>query len=105
MAEAIQAISAVQNVMGQQETANINPVQAQNNSPFQLMLDSAINSLENVSATEEKANAYIAQYARGNVSMEEVLMEVNKMTLAVELATSVMNQVITTFKEIQQMPV
>ncbi len=105
MAEAIQAIGAVQNITAQQETANINPVQAQNNTPFQLMLDSAINALESVSATEEKANAYIAQYARGNVSMEEVLMEVNKMTLAVELATSVMNQVVTTFKEIQQMPV
>jgi len=85
--------------------ANVAPVSPENTTPFQTMLDTAIGGLENVSALEEKANAYIAQYAKGNVSMEEALMEVTKMSMAVEMASSVVNQAVTTFKEIQQMPV
>lgn len=104
-AAAIQAIGAINGLEQTSATAGVIPVEPENSTPFQAMLDTAIGALENVSATEEKANAYIAQYAKGNVSMEEVLMEVNKMTMAVELATSLINQVVTTFKEIQQMPV
>lgn len=105
MAEPIAAINPVGMNEGIQGAANIAPVVPENTTPFQTMLDTAINSLENVSALEEKANAYIAQYAKGNVSMEEALMEVTKMSTAVELTTSVINQAVTTFKEIQQMPV
>lgn len=105
MAEPIAAINPIG--MGEPlgGAANVVPVVPENTTPFQTMLDTAINGLENVSALEEKANAYIAQYAKGNVSMEEALMEVTKMTMAVELTTSVVNQAVTTFKEIQQMPV
>lgn len=105
MAEPIAAINPIgmnEPLMG---AANVAPVVPENTTPFQTMLDSAIGGLENVSALEEKANAYIAQYAKGNVSMEEALMEVTKMSMAVEMATSVVNQAVTTFKEIQQMPV
>ncbi len=105
MAEPIAALNAIPGGGMDQNIANVAPVAPQNNSPFQAMLDSAVSSLENVSAIEEKANAYMAQYAKGNVSMEEALMETTKMTMAVELTTSIVNQTVTTFKEIQQMPV
>lgn len=106
MAEPIAAINPI-GMMDQTAggVANVAPVVPENATPFQTMLDSAVSSLENVSALEEKANAYIAQYAKGNVSMEEALMEVTKMSMAVEMATSIVNQAVTTFKEIQQMPV
>jgi flagellar hook-basal body complex protein FliE len=106
MAEPIAAINPL--AMGEspmQGVANVVPVAPENATPFQVMLDNAVSSLESVSAVEEKADAYIAQYAKGNVSMEEALMEVTKMTMAVELVTSIVNQTVTTFKEIQQMPV
>lgn len=104
MAEAILPVSM--NMSGiTQDAAAVNPISPQNTTPFQVMLDAAVSGLQSVSATEERANAYISQYAKGNVSMEEVMMEVSKMTTAVEMATTVVNQTVSTFKEIEQMPV
>lgn len=100
MAEPIAAISA--NTTG---TAAVAAVTPQNTTPFQVMLDSAVKGLQDVSAIEQKTNAYIAQYAKGNVSMEEVMMEVSKMNLSVQMASTVVNQTVTTFKEIEQMSV
>ena len=112
MAEAIQAIQAISfnpsvtGVSGIDPAASaVQAVAPRNGTPFQVMLDAAVSGLDNVSKTETKANAYIAQYAKGNVSMEEAIMEVSKMTMAVELASTVINHVVTTFKEIQQTPV
>ena len=103
MAEAVAAVAGIN--QQQQGASIVTPVSMENNTPFQVMLDSAVSGLREVSAIEEKANAYISQYARGNVSMEEVMIEVSKMTMAVQLATTVVNQTVSTFKEIQQMPV
>jgi flagellar hook-basal body complex protein FliE len=104
MAEGISAIGGLNPVQTGANTI-VSPVNAQNTSPFQVMLDAAISGLQDVSAAEEKANAYIAQYSLGRVSMEEALMEVQKMTMAVQMATTVVNQVVSTFKEIEQIPV
>ncbi len=105
MAEPIQAVTMMGNVGQADQAGGVAAVAPKNVTPFQVMLDAAVDSLQGVSATEEKANAYISQYAQGNVSMEEVMVEVSKMTMSVQLATTVVNQVVTTFKEIQQMPV
>jgi flagellar hook-basal body complex protein FliE len=105
MAEAIQAIALDPMLANTQGTAAVAPVDPQNTTPFQVMLDAAVNGLQEVSATEDKTKAYIAQYAKGNVSIEEVMMEVSKMTMVTQLATTVLNHAVTTFKEIQQMPV
>jgi len=105
MAEAIQAISGAQFDQASGGVAGVAPVRPENSSPFQVMLDAALTGLESVSAMEERSNVYISQYAKGNVSMEEVMMEMTKMTMAVDMATSIVNQVVTTFKEVQQMPV
>lgn len=80
-------------------------VQAENTTPFQKILDNATGALENVSNMETKANAYIQQYVQGNVSMEDVMIETTKMQLAMELAITVVNQTVATFKEVQQMQV
>ena len=104
MAEGIQAIGAVNPAQAGRNTI-VAPVNTQNTTPFQIMLDAAIGGLQEVSAIEDKANAYIVQYSQGNVSMEEALIEVQKMTLAVQMATTVVNQVVSTFKEIEQIPV
>lgn len=104
MAEGIQAIQGVSAVVGiaPESTAQVQAVDTRNTTPFQVLLDAAVSGLDSVSRVEEKANAYIAQYAKGNVSMEEALMEVSKMTMAVEFASTVVNQTVTAFKEIQQ---
>lgn len=107
MAEGIQAIQGVSAVAGlaPESTAQVQAVDTKNSTPFQVMLDAAVSGLDSVSRVEDKANAYISQYAKGNVSMEEALMEVSKMTMAVEFASTVVNHTVTAFKEIQQTPV
>ena len=102
MAEGIQAIGGINPA---QANTIVAPIKTENITPFQVMLDAAIGGLQNVSAIEDKANAYIVQYSKGNVSMEEALIEVQKMTLAVQIATTVVNQAVSTFKEIEQIPV
>ncbi|MDR1323659.1 MAG: flagellar hook-basal body complex protein FliE [Candidatus Margulisbacteria bacterium] len=104
MAEGITAVGGLNPVQTGANTI-VSPVNAQNTSPFQVMLDAAIGGLQDVSAAEEKANAYITQYSLGRVSMEEALIEMQKMTMAVQMATTVVNQVVSTFKEIEQIPV
>ena len=104
MAEGIQAVGGVGAQAGGLNTI-VTPPSTQNASPFQVMLDAAIGGLREVSAIEEKADAYIVQYSQGKVSMEEALMEMQKMTMAVQMATTVVNQVVSTFKEIEQIPV
>ena len=80
-------------------------VQPENTTPFQQILDNAMGALENVSKVEERANVYMQEYAQGNVSMEDVLLEATKMQMAMELAITIVNQTVSTFKEIQQMQV
>jgi flagellar hook-basal body complex protein FliE len=104
MAEAIPAVTLMTD-MAEPAPVAVAPVSPQNTTPFQVMLDTAVAGLKEVSATEEAAKAYVNQYAQGNVSMEEVMMEVSKMTMNVQLATTVVNHAVTTFKEIQQMAV
>ncbi|MBU0579761.1 MAG: flagellar hook-basal body complex protein FliE [Candidatus Margulisbacteria bacterium] len=101
MAEPISALTGA--------TAGVNiltpTVEPEGGSSFQKLLDNALGALENISKTEQKANAYIQEYVQGNVSMEDVLIEATKMQLAMELAITIVNQSVSTFKEIQQMQV
>jgi flagellar hook-basal body complex protein FliE len=103
MAEPITAIGAIGG--GVETGALTTAVQAENTTPFQKVLDNAIGALENVSKVEERANAYIQQYVQGNISMEDVVIETTKMQLAMELAITVVNQTVASFKEVQQMQV
>jgi len=105
MAEPIAAIGAITGGGATAVGGLTGAVQAENTTPFQKVLDNAVGALENVSKIEERANAYIQQYVQGNVSMEDVMIETTKMQLAMELAVTVVNQTVATFKEVQQMQV
>lgn len=103
MGEAIGAIGGITGAAG--TGALTAPVNVANETPFEKILDSAIGALEGISSQESRANAYIQQYVQGNVSMEDVMIETTKMQLAMELAVTVVNQTVATFKEVQQMQV
>ncbi|MFC1517669.1 flagellar hook-basal body complex protein FliE [Candidatus Margulisiibacteriota bacterium] len=103
MAEPISAIGGA--VTRGAPGALTSAVAAENTTPFQQILDNSLGALENISRMEEKANVYMQEYVRGNVSMEDVLIEATKMQLAMELAITMVNQAVTTFKEVQQMQV
>jgi hypothetical protein len=73
--------------------------------PFQLFMDKAVEALEGLSTMEIRVNDLIEQYIQGKVSIEEVSTETAKLSMAISFATTVITQITTTFKEIQNLPV
>lgn len=73
--------------------------------PFQKMLDSAVESLGKISATEANADALAVEYVNGNASIEDVMFAQNKAALEMNLAVTSVTSAIQTFKEITQLPV
>ena len=73
--------------------------------PFQLFLNKAVTSLEDISAMEMRVNDLIEQYVQGKASIDEVSIETQKLTMSISFATSVITSATTTFKEILQMQV
>ncbi|MFC1478526.1 flagellar hook-basal body complex protein FliE [Candidatus Margulisiibacteriota bacterium] len=73
--------------------------------PFSQLLDSAVSALSEVSKLEESTNALTADYMQGKATLEEVMIQSNKLSLAMQLAVSVINTGSQTFKELQQMQV
>ena len=67
--------------------------------PFQILIDKAISSLENISEMEFKMNDLMEQYTRGQSSIDEVTIETAKLNLAISFASSVITSATTTFKE------
>jgi flagellar hook-basal body complex protein FliE len=73
--------------------------------PFQQFLDNAVSSLTEISEQEVATDTLINNYIAGDASIEEVILATNKLSLAIQLAVTVVNTTVQTFKEIQQMPV
>jgi len=73
--------------------------------PFQLFIDKAVDSLENVSQMEFRVNDLIEQYIQGKVSIDEVAIETNKLNLAISFMTTVISSATQTFKELTQMSI
>ncbi len=73
--------------------------------PFQQFLDNAVSSLNGISGEEMSTDQLIKNYIAGKSSIEEVIMATNKLSLSIQLAVTVINTAVQTFKEIQQMPV
>lgn len=73
--------------------------------PFQVFIDKAIQSLENVSEMEFKVNDLIEGHIKGEVSIDEVSIETSKLNLAMSFATTVISSATQTFKELTQMAV
>ena len=95
---------------GEELTAeNINDLSLSANrleiTPFQLFMDKAVDSLENISKMEFKVNNMIEQFIEGKVSIDEVSIEMSKLNLAISFATTVITTASQTFKEITQLSI
>lgn len=101
MPEAIQGLGALYGQLGTDPKQVLNTEKA----PFGEFLQNAVNALQSVSNVEQKADATVKDYMAGKVGMEEALMEMTRMSLTVQFAVTIMNQGVTTFKEIQQIQV
>lgn len=73
--------------------------------PFQIMLEEAVESLQNISKIEFKTNDLIKKYSEKKASVEDVMLSVNELSLAISLASTVVTTAVQSFKEIQQMPI
>jgi len=84
-----------------------NPVKVGDSAPtpFAQFLDGAVNSLESLAKMEGHTNYLTEEYIKGNVSLEEVMFQTNKLSIAMQLAVNVLNTSVQSFKEIQQMQV
>lgn len=74
-------------------------------SPFQNILDRAVESLNSVSNQEIKTGKLLDGYLAGKVGLEEIMIEVEKTSLSVQLSITVVNSGVQAFKELLQMPV
>lgn len=74
-------------------------------SPFDDILNKAINSFEGVEKLEMKSNDLISKYIEGHAELSDVMVAAAKTNIAVQLAVTVVTSTVTTFKEITQMQV
>lgn len=75
------------------------------NSPFEAFLQSAVNHLNEVSKIEIKANSIIEDYVQGKASVEDAAFALGKSREMLRFTTAVVNNMVTSFKEIQQMQI
>lgn len=73
--------------------------------PFQLFLDKALDFFLKVSDLERKTDMMMVDYVEGRVSLEELMIEKAKAGVAISFSLTLVNQVVQTFKEIQNMQV
>ena len=89
-------------VVGNAQQANAKDL---NIVPLQIFLDNAIRSLERVSQQEFRVNDLMDGFVRGDISEDEVVLETAKLNLSISMITTIVQSAVTTFKEIQQIPV
>ena len=73
--------------------------------PYSELMDAAIKGLNDVSSIEQANNKLTLDYLQGHASMEAVMTSTNELSIAMQLAVTVVNNTTQTFKEIQQMQV
>ena len=73
--------------------------------PFEDVLSKAIDALNGVSRSEFYANEMVNKYAAGQVDMADAMLATSKMNIMVQLAVTVVNTAVTTFKEVTQMQI
>lgn len=71
--------------------------------PFDDVLARAVDALEGTSQTEFTANDLINKYIEGKAELSDVMVATSKMSIAVQLAVTVITSAVSTFKEITQM--
>jgi len=101
----------VAQIMGPEETVAVSPQPVSGGefqskgSPFDDILNGAINSLEGVSKMEGRTDAMINGYVNGTAELSDVMIAVSKMNLMIQLATTAVTSAVTAFKEITQMQI
>tara|TARA_A100001015_G_scaffold38923_1_gene42734 strand:- start:7598 stop:8191 length:594 start_codon:yes stop_codon:yes gene_type:complete len=73
--------------------------------PFQMFIDKSIEVLNNISTLDYRVNDLTEQFMRGEVSIDEVSFEINKLNLAITFATTVISSASQTFKELTQLQI
>lgn len=73
--------------------------------PFDDILSKAVQALSDVSKTEAHANMLIDNYVHGRADLQDAMIATSKASVAVQLAVTVINSAVNTFKEITQMQV
>ena len=68
--------------------------------PFQLIIDKALEVLESISVMDYRVNDLTEQYIQGKVSIDEVSFETMKLNLAVSFASTILSSSTQAFKEI-----
>ena len=76
-----------------------------NKNIFITALDKAVENLNAISDQERESEKLIGAYIKGKAGLDEVMIEIEKANLAINLALTVINTSVQTFKEIMQMPV
>jgi flagellar hook-basal body complex protein FliE len=72
---------------------------------FEDVLSKSIEALNGVSRSEFYANQMIDKYVAGEVDMADAMIAASKMSVMVQLAVTVVNSAVTTFKEVTQMQI
>lgn len=106
MAEAISpiGIKGISEIFGKESAASSVSV-GNISSPFEDILNKAMDSLEGVSKLENQSNELINKYVQGQVELSDVMLTAAKANIAVQLAVTVITSAVNTFKEITQMQV
>lgn len=104
MAEAIQAIQSNLAEEGVTEITGLSQG-TQETTPFGEFMNQALQALDKVQQSDIKANQAMQAYASGQISMDEALIIASRASLDVQKAVNITNQLINTFKEIQQIQV
>ncbi len=95
------AISVPSNSAGAVGDVNV----GQSTSPFDMILNKAVDSLESVSKVESQTNALINSYIAGKADLSDVMIATAKMNIAVQLAVTTVTSTVNTFKEITQIQI
>ena len=72
--------------------------------PFQAFIDKSVEVLESISQLDYRVNDLTEKFVRGEVSIDEVSVEMSKLNLAISFVTTVLSSASQTFKELTQLP-
>ena len=73
--------------------------------PFQMFIDKSVEVLGNISKLDYRVNDLTEKFMRGEVSIDEVSFEINKLNLAITFATTVISSASQTLKELTQLQI
>ncbi|MBT3261167.1 hypothetical protein HOC37_01630 [bacterium] len=71
--------------------------------PFQMIFDKTVDALQSISNMEFRVNNLMEEYMQGKGSVDEVMIATAEFNLAVTAATTIINNGINVFKELQNL--